>query len=92
MIALTPVDAIPPEIRPFVEFKASLKKLEPKSNQMVAITLVESTSCYIPIFLDKEMTIEEIKEELAAQDAELSSASERAIAEYLEKQKSANNK
>jgi len=83
LIAITKTKAIPKEIMPFVEFKASLKKRELSPDQVVVIILIESTSCYVPVFIDDDTTIDAIREELAAQEAELYTASERAIEEYL---------
>jgi hypothetical protein len=92
LISINHVSAMPEEIWPFVQFKAKLKKRELRKDQIVAMLLVQSTSCYIPIFLDDHSDIEEIKRELGEQDAELSPSAERAIREYLEKQPTVKNK
>jgi len=84
LIAITPVRSVPEEFLPFIEFKASLVKRELMPGQVVAIVMVESTSCYVPIFIDEETTIEAIVEELAAQDVTLSAPSEQTIRKYLE--------
>lgn len=83
LIAVTPVGSVPDDLRPFVEFKAGLLKKELKKDQQVALFLIESTSCYIPIFIDRDKSIQEIKDELAAQDAEMPIQHERVIEERL---------
>jgi|GEM_PF-1855918 hypothetical protein len=83
LIAVTPVDSVPADIRPFIDFKAAIEKLELKGNEQVAIFLVETTACYIPIFLDKGSTVERIKEELARQDVEIPINQEAVIRERL---------
>jgi len=71
LIAVTPVGSVPDDLRPFLDFKAALLKIELKKDQQVAIFLIDTTACYIPIFLDEETTIDKVKEELAAHDAEM---------------------
>ncbi|HDP96437.1 MAG TPA: DUF749 domain-containing protein [Euryarchaeota archaeon] len=92
LIALNRVSAMPEEIQPFVQFKAELKKRELRKDLIVALLLVQSTSCYIPVFLDDYDDIGEIKRELGEQDAELSPSAERAIWEYLERRSTVKNK
>jgi len=68
-----------------VEFKASLLKLELKKEQVVALFLIATTSCYIPVFLDKGTTLDDVKNELAEQQAETPAHSLRIIEEALKR-------
>lgn len=92
LLSINRVSAMPEEIQPFVQFKAELKKRELRKDLMVAVLLVQTTSCYIPIFLDDYGDVEEIRRELAEQDAELSPSADRAIREYLDKRSTVKNK
>jgi len=83
LIAVTPAGSVPDDLRPFVDFKASLKGVQLKRTQLIAIFLVETTECYIPIFLDRGTTVQAVKEELAAQEAEMDSATEKVIENAL---------
>lgn len=70
---------MPDDLRPFIEFKASLRKIDLKREQAVAIFLIETTDCYIPVFLDEGTTVQSVKDELAEQEAEMSIPSEKVI-------------
>ncbi len=83
LIAVTPAGSVPDDLRPFVEFKASLTKHELRRDQQVALFLIATTSCYIPVFLDKGKTVEDVKKELADQQAEMPVHSVRVIVEAL---------
>jgi len=83
LIAVTPVGSVPDDLRPFIEFKATLKKIALKREQMVAIFLIETTECYIPVFLSAGLSIRSIKDELAEQEAEMDIAAERVIGDVL---------
>jgi len=83
LIAVTPAGSVPDDLRPFIDFKAAILKKELTKDQQVAIFLIESTSCYIPIFLEKQTTVQDIKDELAAQDAEMPLNQEKVIEESL---------
>lgn len=87
LVAITTVKSVTGEIRPFVEFKAFMEKRDLKPDQKIAILLVETTACYIPIFLDEKCSLERIKEEVGAQVIQLSGGAESALRQYLEKRK-----
>jgi len=82
-LAVTPAGSVPDDLRPFVEFKASLKKMDLDRKQMVAIFMVETTSCYIPIFLNHGTTLKEVMGELAQQEAEMDPQSEEKLEGFL---------
>lgn len=74
---------MPDDLRPFMEFKASLLKRELERQQVVALFLIATTSCYIPVFLDKGMTLDDVKKELAEQQAEMAAHSLRIVEDAL---------
>jgi hypothetical protein len=79
LIAVTPAGSVPDDLRPFIDFKASLKGIQLKRTQLIAIFQVETTECYIPVFLDKGMKVQDVKDELATQEAEMNNATEKVI-------------
>ena len=83
LIAVTPAGAVPDDLRPFVEFKAAVEKRDLTKDQNVAIFLIDTTACYIPVFIDKGTTVQKIKDELTAQDAEMPVNQEKVIEERL---------
>ena len=85
LIAVTPAGSVPDDLRPFVEFKATLLKRELKREQVVALFLIATTSCYIPVFLDKGMTLDDVKKDLAEQQAEMAAHSLRIIEDALKR-------
>ena len=92
MIAVTPAGSVPDDLRPFVEFKASLLKRELKREQVVALFLIATTSCYIPVFLDKGMKIDDVKKELAEQQAEMPVHSLKVVEDALKRLESEKKK
>lgn len=85
LIAVTPAGSVPDDLRPFVEFKATLKKIDLDRKQIVAIFMIETTSCYIPVFLNPGMTTQSVKDDLAEQEAEMGFQSENVVEEALKR-------
>lgn len=83
LISVTLVRAIPGDLKPFVEFKATLKKMELRPDQRVAIFQIENTGSFLPVFLDGDTSIEDVKKELAEQEAEMFPAFEKVIEDHL---------
>lgn len=83
---------MPDDLRPFVEFKASLLKRDLKREQIIALFIIATTDCYIPVFLDKGMSIEDVKKDLAAQEAEMPAHTVRIIEEALKRLESEKKK
>jgi hypothetical protein len=92
LIAVTPAGSVPDDLRPFIEFKATLKKIALKREQMVAIFLIESTECYIPVFLQAGVSVQAVKDELAEQEAEMDMAAEKVIGDVLSRMSSVKKK
>lgn len=85
LIAITEVKNVPPDIRPFVEFKAAVEERQLEDKELVAVLNIDSTTCYIPVFLKDPQTMEQLEKELAAQDAKLTVDSKEALAKRMKK-------
>ena len=75
LVAITELRNLPPDIRPFVEFKAMVEDRELDENEVVAVLNIDTTTCYVPVFLKDPPTMDRVEKELAQQDAKLSSDS-----------------
>ena len=85
LVAITEVRNVPPDIRPFVEFKAAVEERALDENEKGAILNIDSTSCYIPVFLKDPVGLAEIEKELANQDAKMTSDTRDVLASQLKK-------
>ena len=85
MFAITEVKNVPPDIRPFVEFKAAVEERELDDKELVAVLNIDSTTCYVPVFLKNPQTMEQLEKELEAQDARLTVDSREALAKRMKK-------
>ncbi len=83
MVAITELRNLPPDIRPFVEFKAMIEDREMDEKEVVAVLNIDTTTCYVPVFLRNPPTIDQLEKELAQQDAKLSSDSKEALSSHL---------
>ncbi len=83
LVAITEVTNVPPDIKPFVEFKAAVEErtLDPKD--MVAILNIDTTTCYVPVFLKDPPTISALESELERQDARLTPDSKDVLLKHL---------
>lgn len=71
LVSISKAEEIPEQIKGFVNFQASLEGHEVSQKERVAILVIEGTSCYVPVFLDRMKTIEELERRLAAQQAKM---------------------
>ena len=85
MVAITEVKNVPPDIRPFVEFKAAIEERKLDENERVAILNIDTTSCYVPVFLKNPPTIADVEKYLDTQDAKLTSDTRDALKMHLKK-------
>ncbi len=85
MVAITELRNLPPDIRPFVEFKAMVEDRETDEKEVVAVLNIDTTTCYVPVFLKDPPTMDRLEKELAQQDAKLSSDSKEALLNHLKK-------
>ncbi len=83
LLAITEVRDVPPEIRPFVDFRAAMEERELDEAEKVALLVIETTSCYIPVFLKDSESLAELEKRLADQDAKLATDSRDALVPHL---------
>lgn len=83
LLVVTEVRNVPPEIRPFVDFRAAMEERELDEDEKVALLVIETTSCYIPVFLRDPVSLAELEKSLADQDAKLTVDSRDALAKHL---------
>jgi len=83
LISITEAKDVPPEVRPFVEFKAAVEGRELETVEKVAVLVIESTTCYVPVFLKNPPSMRELEKSLAAQDAALTDDSKAALDRHL---------
>jgi hypothetical protein len=58
------IDKVPDDFKGLVNFKAKLEGREIRGDERVAILNVANTFSYIPVFLDRGKTIEEVEREV----------------------------
>jgi hypothetical protein len=83
LIAITEVKNVPPDIRPFVEFKAAVEDRKLSDDERVALLVIDTTTSYVPVFLKSPMTIGQLEKELANQDAKLASDTKELLSKHL---------
>ncbi|TRO49189.1 DUF749 domain-containing protein [Candidatus Bathyarchaeota archaeon] len=83
LVAITEVKSVPPDILPFVHFRADVEGRELEPDEKVAILVIDTTTSYIPVFLKTPGSMAELESSLKAQDAELTSEARAALARYL---------
>jgi len=85
LVAITELRNLPPDIRPFVEFKAMVEDRKLDEKEVVAVLNIDTTTCYVPVFLKDPPTMDRVEKELAQQDAKLSFDSKDALSGHLKK-------
>jgi len=85
LVAITELRNLPPDIRPFVEFKAMVEDRKTDEKEVVAVLNIDTTTCYVPVFLKDPPTMDRLEKELAQQDAKLSWDSKEALSGHLKK-------
>jgi hypothetical protein len=83
LVAITDLRNVPPDIRPFVDFKAAIEERKLDEKDQVAILNIDTTTCYIPVFLKNPPNMEQLEAELEKQDAKLTSDSKDVLAKHL---------
>ncbi len=83
LVTITEVKNVPPDIRPFVEFKAMIEERKLEENELVAVLVIDTTTSYIPVFLKAPVTLATLEETLGKQDAELTAEARNALAKHL---------
>ena len=85
IMAITEVKNVPPDMRPFVEFKAAVENRTLTDDEKVAVLVIDTTTCYVPVFLKDPVPMEQLENELATQDAKLTPDSREALLRHLKK-------
>ena len=85
VLAITEVKNVPPDIRPFVEFKAAVEERKLSEDEKVAVLVIDTTTCYVPVFLKNPKSMDQLEKELAGQDAKLTPDSKDALSRHLKK-------
>ena len=71
------------EYKPYIEFRAKMERRELSGDELVVILNVETTTSYIPVFLDREKSIEDVEAEVKESGAEINKDSRRVIEDLL---------
>jgi hypothetical protein len=85
LVAITEWRNVPSEMRPFVEFKAAVEERELDEKDLVAILNIDTTTCYIPVFLKDPHSMAEIEKDLENQDAKLTPDTKEVLAKHVKK-------
>lgn len=72
LVAITKISSVTREIIPFVHFQAQQKGIEVDDDTKVAILQVENIPSYHIVFLNSNISIEDLEGELKKNDTELS--------------------
>jgi hypothetical protein len=72
LVAITEVSAVTKELLPFVHFQSQQKGIEVTDNTKVAILQIENIPSYHVVFLESDMKISDLEEELNKNDTVLS--------------------
>ena len=83
LVAITEVKNVPPDILPFVHFRAEVEGRSLDENEKVAILVIDTTTSYIPVFLKDPGSMSALEESLRAQDAQMTAEARTALARYL---------
>ncbi|RMF90349.1 MAG: DUF749 domain-containing protein [Methanobacteriota archaeon] len=75
---------MPEEYLPYIRFQAAREGRELKGDERIAMLNVSTTTSYIPVFLDRGKTIEDVEREVAESSAVLNKDSRRILRELLE--------
>ena len=83
LVAITELQNIPPDIRPFVEFRADVEQRKVDPKEQVAILNIDTTTCYIPVFLKDPPSMAQLEADLERQDAKLTVDSRDILSKHL---------
>jgi len=83
LVAITELQNIPPDIRPFVEFRADVEQRKVDPKEQVAILNIDTTTCYVPVFLKDPPSMDQLEADLERQDARLTPDSRDVLSKHL---------
>jgi len=84
LVAITDAGSVPAELRPFVEFRATMERRTVVPRDVVAIFNVHGTSSHFVVFLDAGKTMERVDAEIAPYEVVLQREARERIASALE--------
>ncbi len=84
LVAITEVRNLPPDILPFVSFRADVEERELSQDELVAVLVIDTTTSYVPVFLKDPPSIADIEAMLAKQDAQLTGEARAALSKHVE--------
>ncbi len=71
LVSITVAESVPPNLKGFVSFQASLENHEVKARDKVALLVIEGTSSYVVFFLEEVKGLGEIEKRHEEQQAEM---------------------
>ncbi len=83
LVTISTVEQMPEQFQGFLNFQANLEGHEASKKEKVALLVIEGTSCYVPVFLDRLKEIREIEERLAEQQAEMNEETRSVLAKNM---------
>jgi len=83
LVTITEVRNLPPDILPFVHFRADVEERKLEPDELVAVLVIDTTTSYIPVFLKDPQGMRELEEMLGKQDAQLTSEARNALSRHL---------
>ena len=83
LVVITEAANVPPETRPFVEFRAAVEDRTLEDKELVAVLVIDTTTSYIPVFLKGRPSMAELEGTLKAQDAVLAADTKAALARHM---------
>jgi hypothetical protein len=83
LVTISRAEQIPEQFKGFLTFQADLEGHEISKKEKVALLVIEGTSCYVPVFLDRLKEIREIEERLAEQQAEMNEETRSVLAKDI---------
>ena len=86
LVAITDAGSVPAELRPFVEFRATIERRAVGPKDVVAIFNVHGTSSHFVVFLDAGKTMEQVDAEIAPYEVVVQKEARDRIASALETQ------
>ena len=83
LVAITEVRNLPPDILPFVSFRADVEERELSQDELVAVLVIDTTTSYVPVFLKDPPSMKALEEMLAKQDAQLTGEAKAALSKHV---------
>lgn len=83
LVAITEVRNVPPDIQPFISFRAEVEGRQLSQDELVAVLVIDTTTSYIPVFLKDPPTMAALEDALSKQDAKLTSEAKAALSRHL---------